>query len=80
MRAFWFHYNKPASAQQKRNVLSLHFMGKCHLVHDIEVDVPLKTRHRKEQPRCVLAGVGVVELRETESGILAVIARGPNGE
>ena len=61
-KAFWFHYNKPASKQQGCNVLTIHYEGKCHLVHDISCHVPLATRHRKTQPHCVMAGVGVVSI------------------
>ncbi len=69
MPAFWFHYNKPESRKQHRNVLTIHYSGACHLVHDIDCRVPISTRHRKDQPRCVLAGKGVVII----SGSKAVI-------
>lgn len=63
-RAFWFHYNKPESRKQGRNVLTVHYDGKCHLVHDLDIRVPIKTRHRKMQPRCVLVGRGVLRIED----------------
>lgn len=63
MSAFWFHYNKPASAQEKRPVMSVHFKGACHLVHQVVCDVRLVTRERTTQPRMVMWGRGVVRLR-----------------
>lgn len=61
-RAFWLHYNKPESARRGRNVLTIHQSGVCHLVEDIDCRVPIKTRTRKQQPRCVLAGRGVLNI------------------
>lgn len=72
-RAFHFHYNKPESAKQKRNVLTVHQSGICHLVHHLIVNVPVRTRNRKTQPRCVVAGKGVLTLYESEDGVTAVI-------
>jgi len=60
MSAFWFHYNKPESRKQKMNMLTVHYQGKCHFVHDIVCKVPLETRHRKKQPHCVMAGSGEI--------------------
>jgi hypothetical protein len=56
MIAFWFHYNKPASRQQGRNVLTLHYRGACHQIHGVDCYVRLQSRDRKQQPRCVIAG------------------------
>jgi hypothetical protein len=61
-KAYWFHFNKPESKKQGRNVLTVHYAGQCRLVHDIKlrnIDL-LETRHRAKQPRCVLAGKGIV--------------------
>lgn len=69
-RAFWYHYNKPESRRQKRNVLTLHCKGQCLLVYDIDCRVPTKTRHRKTQPHCGLAGHGRVHI----TGKTALIA------
>ena len=61
-KVFFFHYNKPASLQQKKNILTVHQSGVCHLVTDIICNVPIQTAHRKDQPRCVLKGKGVVRV------------------
>lgn len=53
---FWFHYNRPQSRKEGRNVLTLHFKGACHLVHDMDIRVPTRVRHRSKQPHCVLTG------------------------
>ncbi len=71
MKSFWFHYNKPASRQQKKNVLTIHYEGACHLVNDIECRVPIHVRHRKTQPHCVMAGKGVVSI-ENGKAVIAV--------
>jgi len=55
-KTFFFHYNKPASKAQRRNVLTLHWAGACHLVHVIKCVVPVETRARKSRPRCIIAG------------------------
>ena len=61
---FWFHYNKPASRAQQRNVLTVHYRGACHLATGIECRVPITTRDRTRQPRCVMAGeAGAIEIR-----------------
>lgn len=69
MPAFWFHYNKPASARAGRPVLTVHYRGACHLVNDIECNVPTRTRTRKTQPRCVVTGRGIVVIREGRAWI-----------
>ena len=62
-KAFWFHYNKPESKKRgDYSILTVHYEGKCHLVHDIECTAAIKVRHRKSQPHCVVAGVGVVTI------------------
>lgn len=53
---FWFHYNKPQSLAQQRSVLTIHYRGACHLVTSINCQVPIATRNRTSQPRCVMAG------------------------
>jgi hypothetical protein len=61
---FWFHYNKPASRAQQRNVLTVHYRGACHLVTGIDCRVPIATRNRTRQPRCVIAGeAGDINIR-----------------
>jgi hypothetical protein len=75
-KAFNFHYNKPESLRQNRNVLTVHQAGKCHLVHHLIVNVPITTRHRKQQPRCVMAGKGVVSLSTVGGLVTATIDEG----
>ena len=60
MAAFWFHYNRPASAQQGHPVMTVHYKGECHLVRDVVCNVPVHTRERSKQPRLVMAGKGDV--------------------
>ena len=55
-KTFWFHYNKPASKKQGRNVLTVHWNGQCHLVNSLNCNVPVETSNRKQQPRCVIKG------------------------
>ena len=71
MPAFWFHFNKPESKKRGRNVLSVHYRGKCHMVESIECNVPVRTRDRNCQPRCVVAGDGVVSIEGTRAVITA---------
>lgn len=61
-RAFWFHYNKPASKAAGKGLMTIHSCGACHLVEDIDCYVPIYTRHRKTQPRLVLYGKGKIEI------------------
>jgi len=69
MPAFWFHYNKPESRKRGKNVLTIHYRGVCHLVESIECNVPIKTRDRKDQPRCVMAGTGVLSIENDRARI-----------
>ncbi len=54
--SFFFHYNKPASKIAGSNRLTIHYKKVCHIVESIECHVPLKTKNRKSQPRCVMSG------------------------
>lgn len=58
-KAFWFHYNKPASAQAREPRMSVHWSGACHIVKDVVVEVPTRSRRRTRQPRVVMAGKAV---------------------
>ena len=62
MSAFWFHYNKPASAKAGRPILTVHHKGACLLVDNIVCSVPVRTRTRSKQPRVVMAGRGSVRV------------------
>lgn len=55
-RAFWFHYNKPASRSAKRNKATIHYKGECLIVDNVVCNVPIAGRDRKTQPMWVLAG------------------------
>jgi hypothetical protein len=56
-RAFWFHYNKPASRAAKKTQVTIHYKGQCLIVDDLAlVGVDVAGRHRKSQPYWVLAG------------------------
>ena len=45
-------------------VLSIHYKKQCHFVHDIVINVPTKSRQRKTQPHCVIAGKGVLTIKD----------------
>lgn len=53
---FFFHYNKPLSQKWGRNILSVHWQGVCQFVEGLHCNVPIATRNRKTQPRCVMTG------------------------
>ena len=69
-RAFWYHYNKPASRSAGQPRLTVHHSGKCHIVSEIVCNVPTQTRVRKTQPMCVIAGKG--HLHITEDGVAVI--------
>ena len=54
--AFFFHYNKPASKSAGRPQLSVHYRDQCLIVDGVVCSVPIASRNRKTQPRCVMAG------------------------
>jgi hypothetical protein len=56
MNAFFFHYNKPVSMSAGEPRLSVHFRDTCMIVKAIECAVPIKSRNRRTQPRCVMSG------------------------
>ena len=55
-RRFFFHYNKPESKKQNKNVLTVHWKNACIPVNDIKCAVAVETHSRALQPRCVLRG------------------------
>lgn len=62
-RAFFFHFNKPASRKVKEARWSVHQSGVCHIVRDVTFrGVKVKTHYRSKQPICVLKGRGVVRV------------------
>jgi hypothetical protein len=57
MRRFFIHYNKAASQKAKRNVLTIHWKGACHLInHFVSEKVDMESHENKRQPRCVFRG------------------------
>jgi hypothetical protein len=72
MPAFFFHYNKPASHAAGEPRLSVHFQGRCLIVNGIECRVPVRTRNRRTQPRCVMAGKAE-QITVSEATAVAVI-------
>jgi hypothetical protein len=63
-RAFWYHYNKPASAKAGRPMFTVHQSGVCHVVHGVQCHVPTRTRIRSSQPRAVVGGVGRLRIED----------------
>jgi len=61
-RVFFFHYNKPASRAAGETRLSVHQAGQCHIVKWVDCHVRLRSRNRKTQPHCVMAGRGQVSI------------------
>lgn len=55
-RSFWFHYNKPASLKAGKPQLTIHYMGACHVVDGVKIHVPIVSKNRARQPRCVMSG------------------------
>lgn len=55
-RAFWYHYNKPASLSAGRTKWSVHYKGRCYIVDDLDVKVPARSRARNQAPKAVMAG------------------------
>ena len=74
--AFFFHYNKPMSKSSGKNILSIHYRGKCLFVEDIDCRVNIKTKTNKEQPKCVLHGYGIVTVKNQK----AIITGANNAE
>lgn len=55
-RAFFFHFNKPASIKAGKVQVSVHWDGACHIVDNVVCNVPTQGRIRKTQPRFVMVG------------------------
>jgi len=54
--SFFFHYNKPASKQRGRPIISLHYRQQCLLVENLVCNVPTKGKVNKRQPFFVMTG------------------------
>ena len=71
---FYYHYHKAESKRQGRNVLTVHWGGKCHPVNDILCLTACETHTQKHQPRCVLRGWATeVNFKKVKGSIVAVI-------
>jgi hypothetical protein len=55
-RAFFFHYNKPASQAAGGVRFTVHVNGQCLLAARVECQVPISTRVNSNQPHAVVAG------------------------
>ena len=55
-RAFFFHFNKPASMKEGRAKISVHYMNACYLVDNIVCGVATKGRTRNSSPKFVMTG------------------------
>lgn len=69
-RAFFFHYNKPASLAAKRPVISVHQDKVCHLTGNVDCRVPVQGRIRKTQPYFVMAGKGCVRVDDKGTAMI----------
>lgn len=56
LRRVWLHYHHALSRKQGRNVLTVHWHGKCHPVNHILLCVKMETHAQKRQPHCILRG------------------------
>lgn len=72
-RAFFFHFNKPASRAAGAPVISLHVDGVCYLVSNIECLVPIKGRIRKTQPRWVMTGRAHIFGADETTGTVTIL-------
>ena len=53
---FFYHYNKIASRKAGKPLITLHYKGVCHLVHDLWVNVVTNSKINKTQPFFVMQG------------------------
>jgi hypothetical protein len=56
-KRFFYHYNKPASHAEKRNVITIHWENQCHWVNKIKtIGVDVESHDQPRQPRCIMRG------------------------
>jgi hypothetical protein len=55
-RRFFFHFNKPASLQQKKTLWSVHWKGQCHVVEHVFCKTSCESKSNKKQPYAVMQG------------------------
>lgn len=70
MASFYFHYNKPASSQAGKVQVSVHHLGVCMIVDNVDCRVPVKGKIKKTQPRFVMSGKA--KTIEIEDGIAII--------
>lgn len=69
MRRFFYHYNKPLSRKSGEDWLTIHYKNSCIPVKKIICNVPTESYNRKSQPRVVIRGFGVVEIKNDIANI-----------
>ena len=75
LKRFFFHYNKPESRKQGRNVLTVHWKNSCIPVNHLKINVPIESHTQKSQPHCVMRGfANSVEILEENNQKTALIA------
>ena len=73
-KRFWYHYNKPASKNAGRNVITVHWEGRCYPVNKVICNVPTESHDQKRQPYCIIRGWCMdVNFIPIENGALAEI-------
>jgi len=74
-KRFFFHYNKPESRRQNRNVLTVHWKNACIPVNHLKINVPTESHTQKSQPHCVMRGLAnKVEILEVKQERTAIIS------
>lgn len=73
-RRFWYHYNKPESKKQGRNVITVHWKDTCYPVNKVICNVSTESHDQKTQPYCIIRGwCEDVNFIPIENGALAEI-------
>jgi hypothetical protein len=56
-KRFFFHYNKPESKKQGRNVMTLHWEDTCIMVNGVETHgADIQSHKQNRQPHCIIRG------------------------
>lgn len=67
-KRFFYHYNKPASKTQGKNVITIHWEGACNLVNKIKtIGIDVESHDQKRQPRCIMRGYATEVLFKTDT-------------
>ena len=74
-KRFFFHYNKPESRKQGRNVLTVHWRNSCIPVNHLKINVPIESHTQKSQPHWVMRGfankVEILEVKQERTAIIS---------